>query len=192
MKRYPAFDPPEYVSWAPDPELVAAYGQPSVRPRAAAGGPALDEEALLLLYRDLLRTRLHDIGLKRWVRTGVISKAWLGTGEEAVTVGTVAALERGRDVVVPMIRNAGALHMMGMPLADLFRGYLATADSPSGGRDLHIGARELGVIQPISHMGTSVTIVAGAALAFRNRGERASRSPGWAMERRRPRPVTRA
>ena len=51
------------------------------------------EDDLLGLYRDLLRTRLHDIGLKRWVKTGVISKAWLGTGEEAVTVGSVAALE---------------------------------------------------------------------------------------------------
>jgi len=173
MQRYPAFDPPEYVSWAPDERLVAAYGEvvrsdPARWERIAA----LDEAALLRLYRDLLRTRLYDIGLKRWVRTGVISKAWLGTGEEAVTVGAVEALERGSDVVVPMIRNAGALHMMGIALADLFRGYLATADSPSGGRDLHIGARELGVIQPISHMGTSVTIVTGVAMAFRTRGER--------------------
>ena len=93
----------------------------------------------------------------------MISKAWLSTGEEAVTVGSVAALDRGRDLVVPMIRNAGALHMMGMPLPDLFRGYLATSDSPSRGRDLHIGDLEQGIIQPISHMGTSVTIVAGVA-----------------------------
>ena len=121
--------------------------------------------------RDLLRTRLHDIGLKRWVRTGVISKAWLGTGEEAVTVGNVRALDPARDVVSPMIRNAGALHMMGMPLADMFRGYLATSDSPSAGRDLHIGDMASGIIQPISHMGTSVTIVAGVALSFQNRGE---------------------
>jgi TPP-dependent pyruvate/acetoin dehydrogenase alpha subunit len=172
MKRYPAFDPPEYVSWTPEADLVAAYGERARSdPDVAREVSALGQAGLLGIYRDLLRTRLHDIGLKRWVRTGVISKAWLGTGEEAVTVGTVAALDRGRDVVIPMIRNAGALHMMGMPLPDLFRGYLATADSPSGGRDLHIGARDLGVIQPISHMGTSVAVVAGVALAFRNRGE---------------------
>jgi TPP-dependent pyruvate/acetoin dehydrogenase alpha subunit len=140
-------------------------------PDRARESDALTEEGLLELYRDLLRTRLHDIGLKRWVRTGVISKAWLGTGEEAVTVGTVAALDRNRDVVSPMIRNAGALHMMGVPFADLFRGYLATSDSPNGGRDLHIGNIGRGVIQPISHMGTSVTIVAGVALAFQLKGE---------------------
>lgn len=172
MKRYPAFDPPEYVSWSPDPETAAAYeDRITSDPERAREVAALDEAQLLGLYRDLLRTRLHDIALKRWVRTGVISKAWLGTGEEAVTVGTVAALNRDRDVVSPMIRNAGSLHMMGMPLSDMFRGYLATFDSPSRGRDLHIGAMDKGVIQPISHMGTSVSVVAGAALAFRNQGE---------------------
>lgn len=169
MKRFPAYDPPEYVSWTPDPDLVRGYRERLlVDPERAYHVRALDPSALLSIHADLLRTRLHDIALKRWVRTGVISKAWLGTGEEAVTVGAVAALDRAGDVVSPMIRNAGALHMMGMPLADLFRGYLATSDSPSQGRDLHIGDLSRGVIQPISHMGTSVTVVTGAALAFRN------------------------
>jgi len=101
----------------------------------------------------------------------VISKAWLGTGEEAVTVGTVAALDPERDVICPMIRNAGALPMMGMPVSDCFRGYLASADSPSGGRDLHIGDLSRNVVQPISHMGTNVAVMAGVAMAFRSRGE---------------------
>jgi len=172
MKRYKAFDPPEYLNWTPDPDLIQSLKRSlSEHPDRREIIKDLGEDALLLIYRDLLRTRLHDIGLKRWVRTGVISKAWLGTGEEAVTVGAVRALDTSIDVVSPMIRNAGALHMMGMPLADMFRGYLATPDSPSGGRDLHIGNLENGIIQPISHMGTSVTIVTGAALAFRNRGE---------------------
>lgn len=172
MKRYPAFDPPEYVSWAPDPDLVRNYRERlEVDADRAEIVAELSTDELLSLYRDLLRTRLHDIGLKRWVRTGVISKAWLGTGEEAVTVGSVRALDVGRDVLSPMIRNSGALHMMGMSLASMFRGYLATSDSPSRGRDLHIGDMDKGVIQPISLMGTSVTVVTGAALAFRNKGE---------------------
>lgn len=171
MKRYPAYDPPEYVDWTPDPELVAAFRAPFTVEGRAERLQSLSREELLLLYRHLLTTRLHDIGLKRWVRTGVISKAWLGTGEEAVTVGCVAALDRTRDVVCPMIRNAGALPMMGMPLADCFRGYLASVDSPSAGRDLHIGDLALGILQPISHMGTNVAVTAGLALAFRNRGE---------------------
>ena len=173
MKRHPAFDPPEYRHWTPDPALVREY-----RGRLEEHGAEravylaeLGSASLLGIYRDLLITRLQDTGLKRWVRQGVISKAWLGVGEEAVTVGCVAALDRRRDVVIPMIRNAGACHMMGLPLEHGFKCYLATSDSPSGGRDFHYGDISRGVIQPVSHMGTSVSIAAGAALAFKNRGE---------------------
>ncbi|HEX7121255.1 MAG TPA: thiamine pyrophosphate-dependent dehydrogenase E1 component subunit alpha, partial [Gemmatimonadaceae bacterium] len=172
MQRFPAFDPPEYVEWKPDPALVRAYrstatGEPD---RAAIIG-RLNDESLIGLYAGLLRTRLHDIQLKRWVRTGVLSKAWLGTGEEATTVGPVHALERGRDVVAPMIRNAGACCELGLSIADALRAYLATADSPSRGRDLHVGAFPQGVLQPISHVGDMVPVIAGIALAFKLRKE---------------------
>ncbi len=172
MKRYKAYDPPEYLEWTPDPALVEAFAEtPRRDPDRARIVDALTRIDLLALYRDLLRTRLHDIGLKRWVRQGVISKAWLGTGEEASTVGAVHALDRDRDVVSPMIRNAGACHIMGMTLPSMFRGYLATADAPNGGRDLHIGAPEQGVIQPISHMGTTVCVITGVALSFKQLGQ---------------------
>jgi TPP-dependent pyruvate/acetoin dehydrogenase alpha subunit len=173
MRRHPAYDPPEYVDWTARPDEMARY-RATLRADPARSRliAELSGDDLLALYADLLRTRLHDIALKRWVRTGVLSKAWLGTGEEGVTVGAVAALDRERDVVSPMIRNAGALAMMGMSLDDIFRGYLALPDSPSGGRDLHMGDLPKGVLQPISHMGTSVPVTAGVALAFRQRGER--------------------
>jgi TPP-dependent pyruvate/acetoin dehydrogenase alpha subunit len=172
MRRHPAFDPPEYVSWQPDPQLVAEY-----RARTESDAErrriieALDEATLLGLYAGMLRFRLHDIALKRWVRRGVVSKAWLGTGEEAVTVGCVHALDRERDVVAPMIRNAGACHEMHMPLASIFAGYLGTGDGPNGGRDGHFGDLSNGVLQPISHVGEMVPVCTGVALAFRQRGE---------------------
>ncbi|MXX56689.1 MAG: thiamine pyrophosphate-dependent dehydrogenase E1 component subunit alpha [Gemmatimonadetes bacterium] len=172
MERHPAFDPPEYRNWTADPVLVRDYrSRITGDPLRAVLVNRLESSDLLGLYRDLVLTRLQDIGLKRWVRQGVISKAWLGVGEEAVTVGCVAALDRSRDVVIPMIRNAGACHMMGLPLDQGFTCYLGTADSPSGGRDFHYGDIARGVIQPVSHMGTSVPVAAGAALAFKNRGE---------------------
>jgi TPP-dependent pyruvate/acetoin dehydrogenase alpha subunit len=167
VKRYPAFDPPEYLDWNPDPDLLSEYYERLANHRSEVDFlESLPAPWFIGLYRDLLRTRLMDIGLKRWVKQGVISKAWLGTGEEAVTVGAVAALEPDRDLLTPLIRNAGACHMMGMELADLFRGYLATADSPSEGRDLHVGDLSQGVIQPISHMGANVPVIAGIALAL--------------------------
>jgi TPP-dependent pyruvate/acetoin dehydrogenase alpha subunit len=103
---------------------------------------------------------------------GVLAKAWLGTGEEAVTVGSVHALDRTTDKVGPMIRNAGACREMGIPLADMFREYLATADSPSAGKDLHIGSMKQSVIAPASQVAALTPVFAGIALAFKQRGER--------------------
>ena len=163
MRRYPAFDPPEYANWAPDPEAMSAF---------ARGVPAKipNEGILLRLYEGMLRNRLHDIALKRWVRQGVISKAWLGTGEEAVTIGNVHALKK-RDVVGPMIRNAGACHEMGIPLADLFKVYLGAPDTITRGRDIHIGDPEKGIIPPTSFVGALVPVFAGLALSFKMKGE---------------------
>ncbi len=172
MKRYPAYDPPEYVDWKPDPALVAAFAETiHGNPERRRIVESLDEPALLGLYAALVRVRLQDVTLKRWVRTGVISKAWLGTGEEAMTVGPVHALDRSRDLVAPMIRNAGACAEMGMPIADGFRTYLGTGDAPSGGRDLHAGSFAHRVIQPISHVGDMVPVTAGLALVSRMRGD---------------------
>ena len=169
MKRYPAFDPPEYVSWQRDDVVLREYCEVCTRdPERAEIIARLTERQLLDMYRGLLRNRLTDIALKRLVRQGVISKAWLGTGEEAATIGPVHALRRGPggDVVAPMIRNSGACHEMGMPIADVLRAYMATADGPNGGRDGHYGSMRHGVLQPISHVGDVVPVVTGIALAF--------------------------
>jgi TPP-dependent pyruvate/acetoin dehydrogenase alpha subunit len=61
---------------------------------------------------------------------------------------------------------------MGVPLADMLREYLATADSPSRGKDIHVGSMKNGVIAPVSQVGALATVVAGIALAFKQRGER--------------------
>lgn len=173
MRRFPAFDPPEYVNWKSDSGLVEAFDVAWQRdPERAAAVAALDDPVLLDLYAGMLRARLHDIMLKRWVRQGVISKAWLGTGEEATTVGPVHALDRARDVVAPMIRNAGACCEMGMSIAAMLRGYLGTSDSPSRGRDGHVGDFDHRVLQPISNIGNMPPVAAGIALASKQRGER--------------------
>ena len=177
MIRYPAFDPPEYIDWEPDPEVIATFADTIEKNRERREViHSLEPAQLLALYEGLVRNRLHDIALKRWVKQGVISKAWLGTGEEATTVGPVHALNRTTatdglsfDFIAPMIRNAGGCHEMGMPLADMLRGYLGTADSPTLGRDLHIGDFKRGVLAPISHVGDIMAVTVGVALSFKLR-----------------------
>ena len=165
MKRSAAFDPPEYQNWQPDAEVMESYRRRIEHPEVAASVASLGPGGLEALYRGLLRARLHDIALKRWVRTGVITKAWLGCGEEAVTVAACHALEDG-DVVGPMIRNAAATFERGIPIEESFRSYLATGDGITKGRDLHFGDLDHGVVAPISHVGDLVPVCAGFALSF--------------------------
>lgn len=179
MIRFSAFDPPEYVHWQADQAILEEYLNTIERDaqrREIIG--KLTPSQLLAIYQGLVRNRLHDIALKRWVKQGVISKAWLGTGEEAATIGVVHALNResaedglSTDFVAPMIRNAGACHEMGMSVADMLRGYLGTDDSPTRGRDLHIGDFKHGVLAPISHVGDIMAVTAGIALTFKQRRE---------------------
>jgi len=173
MKRYPIYDPPEYVNWEPDPAVVEEY-ESAIRLDANRAGivARLIEKELLDMYAGMLRFRLHDITLRRWVKQGILAKAWLGTGEEAVTVGNVHALDRTIDRVGPMIRNAGACHEMGIAVADMLREYLGTQDSPSKGKDLHLGNMANGVIAPVSQVGALTPVFAGMALALKQRGTR--------------------
>lgn len=172
MRRSQPFDPPEYFNWRADADLVREFGDVARRDSARAEiVGSLPDEILLRMYEGLLRARLLDYGLKRWVRQGVISKAWLATGEEAVTIGNVHALERGRDVVAPMIRNGSALHELGMSMERILHGALGTAQSPTHGVDGHIGDASLGIIQPISHVAEMVPVITGVAFSFKQRKE---------------------
>lgn len=171
MKRFKAYDPPEYQEWRCEEEVLEGFcACLEADPERAAVIAGLGWEALEGLYRALLRARLHDIALKRWVKMGVITKAWLATGEEAVTVGSVHALRRegaSRDVVGPMIRNAAACLEMGIPARQMFALYLGTTETKAQGRDLHIGDLDYGVVAPVSHVGSLQPVMVGAALAFK-------------------------
>ena len=56
MKRYPAYDPPEYVDWEADGRLLDSFRATlSGEPARAATVEGLDDASLLGLYRGLLR-----------------------------------------------------------------------------------------------------------------------------------------
>lgn len=175
-----AYDPPEYVAAAPQgADDVAAFQRTiDADPERAAVVAGLDAGALLGLWRGLARARMLDRALARLVRQGRVAKAWLATGEEAATVGPVRAILDAHHgapagpVIAPLIRNLAACLEAGMPMADVLRAHLGTADAPSRGRDGHVGDLRRGILQPISHLGDTIPVVAGVALSFRLRGER--------------------
>jgi TPP-dependent pyruvate/acetoin dehydrogenase alpha subunit len=53
----------------------------------------------------------------------------------------------------------------------MLRGYIGTEDSPTRGRDLHIGDFRHGVIAPISHVGDIMAVTTGVALSFKLKKE---------------------
>ena len=94
-------------------------------------------------------------------------------GQEATAVGTAFALEEG-DLLIPVIRDLGAVLVRGARPADVLRQLLAKGDGPSRGRDafLHFCLPENGLYSGIAMLGTAVPVLAGMVLADRFLGRR--------------------
>jgi len=121
------------------------------------------------IYRFLRLNRTVEERLVHLYRQGkIVGGLYRSLGQEATSVGSAYALERG-DVVGPLIRNLGSVLVRGARPRDVFAQYMARADSPTGGKEgiLHFGRPEQGLVSPISMLGTLVPVMAGIALAGR-------------------------
>ena len=94
-------------------------------------------------------------------------------GQEADAVGSAFAIE-STDVLSSLTRNLGALLIKGATPAEVIRQHVATADSPTRGRDLglHFADISRGFIGHISPLGDMVAVMAGVTLSFKVRGEK--------------------
>ncbi len=134
----------------------------------------LSKSQLLELYSFLKLNRLLEERLTNLYRQGkVVGGLYRSLGQEACSVGSAYALERG-DVFTPLIRNLGAILVRGGRPRDILCQYMAKADSPTRGRDLnvHFGwlSEEGSMPAVISMLGDMIPILAGAVLAERMRG----------------------
>ncbi len=147
---------------------------PFPAPAAAMRNPGLPRERLLEMHRFLRLNRMVEEKLSALYRQGQIVGGLYGSlGQEAISVGTALAL-RNDDLLAPMIRNIGALLVRGVSPQDLFLQFLARYAGPTRGKDgtLHFGnVEKRALVGPISHLGTLIPVMAGAALAARQRGE---------------------
>ncbi|HZU13701.1 MAG TPA: thiamine pyrophosphate-dependent dehydrogenase E1 component subunit alpha [Chloroflexota bacterium] len=133
----------------------------------------LSRQQLIDLYRLMLLTREVDNRVRILYRQGkVTGGVYSQLGHEAISVGSASAL-RPTDILAPMHRDLGAHLVRGMDLRQILAQLLARDNVYTGGRDnaLHIGDQHLRVIPQISHLGVSIPVAAGAALAARQRGE---------------------
>ncbi|MBV8424549.1 MAG: thiamine pyrophosphate-dependent dehydrogenase E1 component subunit alpha [Candidatus Eremiobacteraeota bacterium] len=133
----------------------------------------LSEAQHLELLRNMLTQRAVDTRGFQLNRQGKIAIAMGSEGHEAVQAGAGLAFVRGRDVLYPYYRNTGIALACGLPIEDVFRSQFSRATDTSGGRSIinHFSARDRGLASISSIIASQCTHAAGAAYAFKLRGE---------------------
>ncbi len=147
-------------------------------PRAAPSAPlpaGLSRAQLVELYYWMRLTRSLEERLVSLHRQGkVVGGLFRSLGQEADAVGSAFALDRTRgDILSPLIRNLGSMLVQGATPLEVFRQYMAKAESPTRGRELNIHFNDLrrGFLGQISPLGDMVPVMAGIALSFKLSGQ---------------------
>jgi len=120
---------------------------------------------LLDLYNKLVFPRLIEEKMLILLRQGKISKWFSGIGQEAISVGITAALEK-KDFLLPLHRNLGVFTGRDIPLTRLFAQWQGKEEGFTKGRDrsFHFGAPEFNIVGMISHLGANHGVANGIAL----------------------------
>jgi 2-oxoisovalerate dehydrogenase E1 component len=126
----------------------------------------LSDDQLLDLYKRLLKPRLIEEKMLILIRQGKVSKWFSGIGQEAISVGITAVLQKD-EYILPMHRNLGVFTGRDIPLYRLFSQWQGKANGFTKGRDrsFHFGTQEYKIIGMISHLGPQLGVADGIALA---------------------------
>lgn len=126
----------------------------------------LTNDQLLELYKKLIKPRLIEEKMLILIRQGKVSKWFSGIGQEAISVGVTAVLDKD-EYILPMHRNLGVFTGRDIPLYRLFSQWQGKANGFTKGRDrsFHFGTQEYKIIGMISHLGPQLGVADGIALA---------------------------
>src|SRR5574342_961010 len=114
---------------------------PDTRSDTPAIPADLERLQLLELYRFLRSTRVLEERLTALYRQSkVIGGLFRSLGQEGESVASAYALQRGhhQDILSPLIRNLGALLVMGARPVEILRQYMAKASGPTQGREMNV------------------------------------------------------
>lgn len=125
----------------------------------------LDSLQKINLYKRMLKPRMIEEKMLILLRQGKVSKWFSGIGQEAISVGVTAALNK-EEYILPMHRNLGVFTTRDIPLNRLFSQWQGKASGFTKGRDrsFHFGTQEYNLIGMISHLGPQLGVADGIAL----------------------------
>lgn len=126
----------------------------------------LSNETLIELYKAILKPRVIEERMLIYLRQGRVSKWFSGIGQEAISVGVTAALQRD-EYLCPLHRNLGVFTTRNCDLQQLFAQFQGKKNGFSKGRErsFHFGTNTHHIVGMISHLGPQLCVGDGIALA---------------------------
>ena len=115
--------------------------------------------------RDGIKPRMIEEKMLILLRQGKVSKWFSGIGQEAISVGVTAVLDK-EEYILPMHRNLAVFTGRDIPLHRLFSQWQGKANGFTKGRDrsFHFGTQEYKIVGMISHLGPQFGVADGIAL----------------------------
>ncbi len=134
--------------------------------------PNLDTKTLLFLYEQMVQVREFDRRMLMLQRQGRIGFYGPILGQEAATVGSIAALQP-RDWIFPALREGAAAMMRGLSLTEAINQLIGNGADRCKGRQMpcHYTFKEGNYYGMSSVIGTQISHAVGAAMAARIKGD---------------------
>src|SRR2546425_9540204 len=151
---------------------------PAARPAGEAALAPGEADLLRMLYSMKLTRALEFRIERKLYRQGkIVGGVYVGRGQEAISVGAAMHIRRGGgeevdDIVSPSHRDMAVFLMQGVPPEKILAQYMGRKNGLTRGRDgnMHMGDLGHRLVAFVSHLGDSIPVAAGCALAFRMRG----------------------
>jgi len=134
--------------------------------------PASDLAIQSLFYMKMMREMEDRIERKLYRQGKILGGVYVGRGQEAIPVG-IGLHARPEDALFPSHRDLALFLIRGVHPRNIFAQYMGRMGGLTRGRDgnMHMGDMRLNIVAIISAMAASVPVAAGAALAFKYKGE---------------------
>lgn len=131
--------------------------------------PDVTNEQVLTWYKNMLTVNILDSIMFEAQRQGRLSFYMVSAGEEGITVGSAAALERD-DIITCQYRETGVYQQRGFTLKDFMSQLFSNRHDPGKGRNMPVhysGREKVGAHAVASTLGTQIPHATGVGYALK-------------------------